>query len=135
MQLEQLGQQGFVKSQGPPTQLRVTGNEMQGLSSAGVLVLGDDEGSVLRDSRFGNVLGGPSIDRWYFLSVATIHLVTRCVVSGNMISNEEPLDASRKEIRRLSLVLDDGAIPSPAQTAPPARNPSGEQSLPGQNSD
>jgi len=97
-QLAQLGQQAFARP-GPSTlDLRVDANEMAGLTAPGILVLAEDQ---LQDAVVSSLMmggnrvaatvsvpkGGYDDPNAYFLSAASVLLVTRCVVAGNMILN------------------------------------------------
>ena len=155
-QLAQLAQQGFAG--GAPNssmRLRVDRNEMQGLSSVAVLVLGDDTaltpntGSlIMSGNRLANSFSfifaeaHPSETSLLFYCTAAILLVDRCVVTGNMILNEGPLNTATRAVLhganeasvsalagkvfratigpsakfivvRVSFFLDDSAAPSP----------------------
>jgi hypothetical protein len=104
-QLTQLAQQAFAGLAASPLQLRLTDNEMHGLASTAILVLGDDQfqnGNVSTLMMSGNrldatvsrrnffVFPNPDTASWFalFMSTATISSVTRCVVNANMILNE-----------------------------------------------
>ena len=126
VQLAQLSQQGFAPSATPIADLRVTANEMQGLSAPGVLILGDDQvqhpkisSLMLNDNRMQAAVGLPAksafggINAIYFVSVAAVSLVTRCVVSGNMVVNDAQSSALTDRQIRFSFVLNDAPDPAP----------------------
>jgi hypothetical protein len=130
-QLAQLAQQGFVGSPGSPLSLRMNDNEMQGLSSVGMMVMGDDSVENAKASSVmmtGNRLdalirhplrsriAGLAANESYFVCATTIVSVTRCVVSSNLIVN----DATTSVLaRRSAFVLDDGAGAPLTPTVPP----------------
>jgi hypothetical protein len=120
-QLAQLAQQGYVSSGMTALRLRLDDNEMTGLTSAAGLILWDDQiqnGNTSSLMMSGNrwdaaVTLFEVIDRreetgsFYFMSVASIALVERCVVSGNMLLNEGKVtNQYDKRGRRYSLILD-----------------------------
>jgi hypothetical protein len=122
-QLAQLAQQGFVGALTSPLRLRINDNEMLGLTSTGVLVLGDDQffnpktsSAMISGNRVATRLT-PSIASvpaagqvsirdalFYFISTAEISSVTRCVVSSNMIIND---GSSGALVGRISFRLDE----------------------------
>jgi len=112
--------------------LRMSDNEMLGLSSVGILVLGDDQvldpktSSLMMtgnrvtttlESLIFEDLGKPDVS--YFLFTTVISCLTRCVVSSNMIVNDASIGGFFEG--RSSFWLDDSSgPPSPlAQTVPP----------------
>jgi len=122
-QLVQLAQQGFVTPAASPMSLRIGDNEMQKLTSVGILVMGDDDKTL--NQKISSVLmtgnrvaanlplrretydkfGNQSIG---FSSAAYVNSVTLCLVSSNMILNQAIGDFSH------SFVLDDSAATSTA---------------------
>jgi len=89
-----LGQQAFANLAVLPLQVRVAENEMRGLSSIAVLLLGDDQiqnGKVSSLTMSGNRLNSTSAgftDGFsIFDSVVATTAVLRCTVSGNEILN------------------------------------------------
>jgi hypothetical protein len=131
-QLAQLAQQGFVNNLSSPLILRVNDNEMQGLSSVGVLILGDDSveipkasSVIMTGNRVDAVIPAPvrirtsaqtSSSEVYFTCAAAILAVTRCMVSANLLVNDA---ANRFDLRRACFVLDDGTGAPLAATVPP----------------
>lgn len=134
-QLAQLAQSGFAlgKTLTPPLRLRIGDNEIQVLSSAGLLVLGDDQimnqktGSVtMNGNRIATTLpnsssqpatvNSPSTPAAYFINAAAITTLTRCVVSSNMIVNEA---LSTNTAGRSSFRLDQSTVVPPPKTVPP----------------
>jgi hypothetical protein len=125
----------------------VADNELHNLTSAAILVLGDDQlqnGKVSSLVMSGNRLdtsisftslenrilldlGKPGSEKFfaaliylYFFSAANIGLVTRCVISGNMILNQARLGEGVPA--RGSFLLNDLALPiaePPIVTIPP----------------
>lgn len=132
-QLAQLAQQGFAGSQAPPLRLRMDGNEMRGLSSIALLVLGNDmvqtpsvsslmmsgnrmEVGMETRGRFTGLRAATQTStvgtirfipppRFFSVYTAAIVLLTRCVVTGNMILNEQ--------IDGASFLLEVGSSPTP----------------------
>jgi hypothetical protein len=134
-QLAALSQQGYADL--APLQMRIADNEMHGLSSVAVLVLGEDQvqnGKVSSLMMTGNQLDsiiqlGPSFAvsaqtslnlavlpaasrADYFLVTAAIVSVRRCVVSANLITNEwtygrQKCGATYSIPNRASFLLDD----------------------------
>ena len=96
MNLFSLGHQAFASLAVLPLQLRITENEMHGLGSIAVLVLGDDRlqnGKVSSLTMTGNRLNSASSGFLQgegvtiFDTVVSITAVLRCVISGNQILN------------------------------------------------
>jgi hypothetical protein len=97
-----LAEQGFATLTMPARQLRIAGNEMQGLTSTAVLLFGDDgvqnglvSSLVMNGNRLDSTAVSPATSDqvqgqtpgdaiFYWLSTVAIAAVTRCVVSGNM---------------------------------------------------
>src|SRR5208283_5154563 len=118
-QLAQLGQQAYASQLTDPLRLRFDGNEMEGLVSPGVLVLAEDllhNGRIstlmMSGNRISSIIPVPRDDFEFpgacFLATAAVMLATRCVVSGNMILNDEPASGPEGEgkLRPISLLLD-----------------------------
>lgn len=124
-QLVMLGEQAFAGLTIAPSQVRITGNEMRGLSSLAVLLFGGDDiqsgrrGSLLMtDNRLQNKAQpsvrsdptegapAPRARASDFSVTVALSSITRCLVSANMILNE---DTSPD---RFSFTLDDGALPA-----------------------
>jgi hypothetical protein len=102
-QLCQLSQEAYTIYTSTPLNLRVTDNEMPGLVSAGVLILGND--AVLTPNTSALIMTGNRVfnsiavrfepteydslggGAYYFATTTTIAGVTRCVLSTNMLNN------------------------------------------------
>ena len=117
-QLAQLGQQGFAGAAAGPLALRADANEMTGLVAPGLLVLAEDQvqngvvsSLMMSGNRMTALIPAPleGFDRpgVFFLATASIMLVTRCVVCGNMILNEAPSTPAytEKNLGPISLLL------------------------------
>lgn len=79
-ELAQLGEQGFAALAVSPLQLRLTDNEMQGLSGTGVLILGDDSVENANSSSLmmnGNRLDGAIAPPFSFLTGSRFSSVNR----------------------------------------------------------
>ena len=132
-QLEQLAEQGYAGLTLTPPQLRVQDNEMQGLPSACLMILGDDSvmnanvssllmtgnrlSSTINNETFLEYLESmarvaPSaevnalVELMAFFCTVTIIQVSQCLVSANMILNASK-DTS------VSFVLNDDPVASP----------------------
>jgi hypothetical protein len=133
VQLAQLAQQGFVNAASSPMILRIGSNEMAGLSSPGVLILGDDQVLLPKTSSvmiIGNRVSASIsglINRSLFadtevelvaafMCTGAIAAVTRCVISSNMFMNES---TGKGDALRLSFFLDDGSGAPLTPTVPP----------------
>jgi hypothetical protein len=126
-QLAQVAEQAFASLTVSTPQLRLTDNEMQALSAAGLLLLGSDSvenanvsSLMMTGNRMDGLVGSGNSDDAAFLQLtnivgragspyfsytATIVQVSRCVVSGNMAMNEQTIrDANR------SFCLNDAAV-------------------------
>jgi hypothetical protein len=115
-----LAQQAFAGSQAAAMRLRVESNEMQGLSSTALLVLGDDIPQTGHTSSLmvsGNRMESSIplreslsvLESILFASVAAIVLTTCCVVAGNMILNTGDLEKERISL----ILLDPNSAPTP----------------------
>jgi hypothetical protein len=133
-QLAALGEQAY--STPAPLQLRVEDNQMQGLALGALLILGGDQvqnGQVSSLMMSGNQLAssiqlspsfGPNqlfaATSDYFVVTAAIIAVSRCVVSGNLITNEYSFGRAKCGTvaavpNRASFLLDDRPpLPAPA---------------------
>jgi hypothetical protein len=138
-QLAQLAQQAFASLANSPLRLRITDNELHGLSSLAFLVLWDDQlqngnvSSLMMTGnrldtllRFGNLEGFSSnttvsarnasdVYYFYFLFAASVSLITRCVVSANMMLNQTTISVDQS---RGSFLLNDTALPLPVAMIP-----------------
>jgi hypothetical protein len=106
-QITVLAEQGFAGMTAMPPALRIDANEMGGLTSSGILLLGDDavqNGHISSLMMSGNRLAGVVPQ----MAVAKLDDISRCVVSGNTILNLET-----KPDYRVSLELDDRTVPTP----------------------
>jgi hypothetical protein len=99
-----LAEQGFATLTMPSRQLRITDNEMQGLTSTAVLVFGDDRvqnglvsSLIMNGNRLDSTATLPTATdqvqgqtfgaaTFYWFATAAVANVTRCVVSGNMVT-------------------------------------------------
>jgi hypothetical protein len=143
-QMTQLAQQAFVSSPTVPLRLRLTDNELHCSTSVPLLLLGDDQlqnGNVSSMMMTGNrldttipfsgadntafltlstqeqFLASAFLVYVYFFSAANISLVTRCVISGNLIVNNSSISAAAQT--RGSFLLNDTPSPTPVITIPP----------------
>ncbi len=120
-----MAQQGFVNVLGSPLRLRMNENDMQGLNSAGILLLGDDQVQTPKTSSVimtGNRVETklPQYNRFYFDSATTITSVSLCVVTSNMFLNDSSGEFT--DFGPISFCLDDSAgSPQPPllPTSPP----------------
>jgi len=144
-QLTQLAQQSFASLAPAALQLRLADNELHSLTATGILVLWDDQlqnrnvsslmmtGNRL-DTRliFGNEdaarllydfwsneISRSNFSVYNFNFGVNITWVTRCVISGNMILNQNA-SASGQFKNRASLLLNNLPLPRPVTTVPPA---------------
>jgi hypothetical protein len=143
VQLAEVAQQGFAGVTVTPLQLRVSDNEIHGLSAPALLILNDDlvqngrtSSLVMTGNRVDAVLPfvettvqgglkdvgeraffGPYI---YFQFTVFIYCVTRCAVTGNMILNNATLiESATESTGRFCFYLLDGPYSSPSATVPP----------------
>ncbi len=140
LEIAQLAQQAYASASVVTSRLRVENNEMQRLTSMGLLVIGDDQvqtgrhGSLMvlanrmnMSSPFNNLSGGfakggqskdalspeASVEYSPFSSIVVIYLVSRCVVANNMVINET------QSFYRIAMILSAGQMNQPQSTVPP----------------
>jgi hypothetical protein len=141
LQIMQLAQQGFFVASPVSMQLRVDNNEMQGLGSAGILIIGEDTvqsqstsslimtgNRITTNSQYylktqgtgpaqftnsGGEVAGFATFQSPFFSPAFLYFVARCVVANNIMTN------GSSAIRDLALVLLAGRLNQPTTLTPP----------------
>ena len=122
LRLAELAQQGFAGSAFLPMRLRVSENEMDGLTATAVSILGPDETQngivsslIMQGNRVSAAVTPGDADKPTYLAAVAIASVARCVVTGNMILNAAPATG-----REFAFMLDDNyaAVPSSAVPEP-----------------
>jgi hypothetical protein len=100
-----LGQQAYAELTANPLQLRIAENEMQRLSTSAIQVLADDQ---MQNGKISSLMmtGNRLYNSQGTVATGFVSLLTRCVVSANMIVNEAAQD-------RVSFLLYDLPLPAP----------------------